>query len=61
MLGFFTNTALQRLFTTQMTIPGTDRITTLFTMSLKPNLPEVHMTKPILIYSLTGTVVTLWE
>nr|CAH0107613.1 unnamed protein product [Daphnia galeata] len=40
MLGFFTNTALQRLFTTQMTIPGTDRITTLFTMSLKPNLPE---------------------
>ena len=41
MLGFFTNTALQRLFTTQMTIPGTDRITTLFTMSLKPNLPEV--------------------
>ena len=42
MLGFFTNTALQRLFTTQMTIPGTARITTLFTMSLKPNLPEVY-------------------
>jgi hypothetical protein len=41
MLGFFTNTALHRLFTMQMNTPGTARTTTIFLMSLKPNLPEV--------------------
>lgn len=41
MLGFFTNTALHRLFTMQMTTPGTSRTSTIFIMSLKPDLPEV--------------------
>jgi hypothetical protein len=41
MLGFFTNTALHRLFTMQMTTPGTAKTTTVFIMSLKQDLPEV--------------------
>ncbi|XP_046445906.1 bestrophin-6-like isoform X2 [Daphnia pulex] len=40
MLGFFTNTALHRLFTLQMTTPGTAKTTTIFIMSLKQDLPE---------------------
>jgi hypothetical protein len=41
MLGFFTNTALHRLFTMQMTTPGTAKTTTVFIMSLKQDLTEV--------------------
>ncbi|XP_046635959.1 bestrophin-4-like [Daphnia pulicaria] len=40
MLGFFTSTTLQRLFTMQTAIPGTAKIISSFTMSLKPDLPE---------------------
>jgi hypothetical protein len=39
MLGFFTSTAMQRLYSMQT--PGTAKSTTIFVLSLKPNLPEV--------------------
>lgn len=40
-LGFFTTTAMQRLFAMQNTIPGIAKSTTVFLLSLKPDLPEV--------------------
>lgn len=40
MLGFFTSTAIQRLFTTLITMPGTYSTTAIFSMALKPNVPE---------------------
>ena len=40
MLGFFTSTAMQRLYSMQT--PGTAKSTTIFVLSLKPNLPEVR-------------------
>lgn len=45
MLGFFTSTAMQRLFTMQTTIPGTAKSITLFISSLKSDIPEVSKTK----------------
>ncbi|KAI9565533.1 hypothetical protein GHT06_009325 [Daphnia sinensis] len=56
MLGFFTNTALHRLFNTQMTTPGTGRITTVFIMSLKQNLPE----GPVIVDQYARWVVLAW-
>lgn len=41
MLGFFTSTAMQRLFTMQTTVPGTYKSIAVFVLSLKPDLPEV--------------------
>ena len=41
MLGFFTTTAMQRLFTIQNMIPGTAKVISFFINTLKPNLPEV--------------------
>lgn len=41
MLGFFTSTTMQRLFTMQITIPGIAKSITMFILSLKPGLPEV--------------------
>ena len=41
MLGFFTSTTLQRLFTMQTAIPGTAKPISSFVMSLKADLPEV--------------------
>lgn len=52
MLGFFTNTALHRLFTMQMTTPGTTKITTVFIMSLKQDLPEVDFSTCQIIHEL---------
>ncbi|XP_046636057.1 bestrophin-4-like [Daphnia pulicaria] len=43
MLGFFTSTAMQRLFTMQTTIPGTAKSITLFISSLKSDIPEGPM------------------
>lgn len=43
MLGFFTSAALQRLFTTQTTMPGTAKVISTFVMSLKTDLPEVRL------------------
>ncbi|EFX72123.1 hypothetical protein DAPPUDRAFT_326521 [Daphnia pulex] len=40
MLGFFTSTALQRLFTMQTAIPGTAKIIAMFMMSLKTDLTQ---------------------
>ncbi|XP_046636021.1 bestrophin-4-like [Daphnia pulicaria] len=40
MLGFFTSTALQRLFTMQTAIPGTAKIISMFMMSLKTDLTQ---------------------
>ena len=45
MLGFFTSTAMQRLFTMQTTIPGTAKSITLFISSLKSDIPEVSKTE----------------
>ena len=38
LLGFFTTTAMQRWFSMYNSIPGTARIITAFTMSLKDNI-----------------------
>ena len=40
MLGFFTSTAIQRLFATLIAMPGTYSTTAIFIMALKPNIPE---------------------
>ncbi|XP_032779506.2 bestrophin-4 [Daphnia magna] len=40
MLGFFTSTTLQRLFTMQTAVPGTAKTISTFLMSLKTDLPE---------------------
>lgn len=40
-LGFFTSTAMQRLFSMQINVPGTYKSITIFILSLKPDLPEV--------------------
>ena len=45
MLGFFTSTAMQRLFTMQTTLPGTAKSITLFISSLKSDIPEVSKTE----------------
>lgn len=42
LLGFFTSTAMQRLYSMQT--PETDQSITVFILSLKPNLPEVSPT-----------------
>lgn len=42
MLGFFTSTAMQRLFSMQTTVPGTAKSITIFISSLKPDLLEVR-------------------
>lgn len=42
MLGFFTATAMQRLFAMQTAMPGTAKVITSFAMAIKPNLPEVQ-------------------
>lgn len=49
MLGFFTSTAMQRLFTIQTTIPGTAKSIAVFVSSLKPNLPEVSLSNILLL------------
>lgn len=43
MLGFFTSTAMQRLFAMQITMPGTAKVITNYVMSIKPNMPEVKI------------------
>uniref|UniRef100_A0A0P6FE31 Bestrophin homolog n=1 Tax=Daphnia magna TaxID=35525 RepID=A0A0P6FE31_9CRUS len=43
MLGFFTSTAMQRLFSMQTTVPGTAKSITIFISSLKPDLLEGAM------------------
>lgn len=42
MLAFFTSTAMQRLFTMQLMMPGTAKIITFYVTALKPGLPEVN-------------------
>ena len=41
LLGFFTSTAMQRWFSTMAQMPGIAKNATVFTMSLKEDLPEV--------------------
>lgn len=41
MLAFFTSTAMQRLFTMHLMMPGTAKIITFYAMALKPGIPEV--------------------
>lgn len=41
MLGFFTSTAMQRLFSMQTMMPGTAKVIGCFTLAIKPNMPEV--------------------
>ncbi|XP_032779514.2 bestrophin-4 isoform X2 [Daphnia magna] len=40
MLGFFTSTAMQRLFSMQTMMPGTAKVIGCFTLAIKPNMPE---------------------
>jgi hypothetical protein len=43
MLGFFTSTAMQRLFAMQTMMPGTAKVIGCFTLAIKPNMPEVSV------------------
>jgi hypothetical protein len=43
MLGFFTSTAMQRLFAMQTMMPGTAKVIGCFTLAIKPNMPEVNV------------------
>ncbi|XP_032778206.2 bestrophin-4 isoform X3 [Daphnia magna] len=56
MLGFFTSTTMQRLFTMQITIPGIAKSITMFILSLKPGLPE----GPIIIEKYSRWQVLTW-
>ena len=42
LLGFFTSSALNRWFSTQTSIPGTAKIITVFTMTLKDDAVDVN-------------------
>nr|CAH0107626.1 unnamed protein product [Daphnia galeata] len=56
MLGFFTTTAMQRLFTMYTAMPGTARLISFFIMSIKQDLPE----GPVIIEQFARWAVLSW-
>ncbi|XP_046635228.1 bestrophin-4-like [Daphnia pulicaria] len=56
MLGFFTTTAMQRLFTMHTAMPGTAKLISFFLMSIKQDLPE----GPVLVEQFARWAVLSW-